>query len=293
MAYPLPDNWAFDQIATLDIGTGSGLIEIDKCVQRPYTDLAVAGVSSPVPEFAAWVDWLEDLHELAAGFGGSDPESLVLGYLRAGRYDNWQADQLFGAIDHAFVAHVDVSGFQRLRSYRDPTAGVEVDVSQFGAACLAARRQTGDRADFGGWGADLIAFYAGWRQAGSPAPARDYSATRIGKTDVVSAFGGSALVASVEAFNAAVALRAGSGLLEHVRTAVPAQRYSRFLADRFGGSSQAAATAAQTLLTAAGDAQLAAARSRMLTGAVVIDDEVKGLCQGFADRLLALAGAEQ
>ena len=293
MGYPLPDNWAFDQIATLDLGTGSGLIEIDKCVQRPFTDLAVSSVNSPVPDFAAWVDWLDDLNDLAVDFGGTDPDELILGYLRAGRYDNWQADQLFGTIDRTFVAQVDASGFRRLRSYRDLVAGVEVDVSQFGAAGLAALRQTGDRADFGGWGADLIAFYAGWRQAGSPAPARDYSTTRIGKSDVVSALGGGALVADVDAFNASVALRAGTGLLAHVRAADPAQRYSRFLADRFGGAPDAAAAAAQTLLTATGDAPLTAARSRMLAGAVVVDDEMRGLCQGFADTLQALAGAEQ
>ncbi|HEV7963787.1 MAG TPA: glycoside hydrolase domain-containing protein [Actinoplanes sp.] len=293
MAYPLPDNWSFDQIATLDIGSGSGLIQIDKCVQRPYTDVAVAAVNSAATSFSAYVDWVESLHSLAVDFGGGDADGLVLGYLRAGRYDNWQADQLFGTIDHAFVSHVDAGGVARLRTYRDPGAGVDVDISQFGAACLAALRQSGDRADFGGWGADWIAFYSGWRQAGAPAPAHDYSTARIGKSDSVSAFGAAALVADVDAFHAAAALRGGTGLVEHLRTAEQTARYSRFLIGRFGGDSGAAAAAALTMLTATGDAQLAAARSRMLTGAVVVDDEVRGLCQGFADGLTALAQAEQ
>jgi len=46
------------------------------------------------------------------------------------------------------------------------------------------------------------------------------------------------------------------------------------------------------MLTATTDAQLAAARSRMLAAAVVVDDQVRGLCQGFADSLRTLAAAE-
>jgi len=293
MGYPLPDNWAFDQISTLDIGSGSGLIEIDKCVQRPYTDVAVAAVNSAATPYPAFVDWLTTLHGLAVDFGGNDPDGLLLGYLRAGRYDNWQANQLFGPIDKAFVAHVDATGPARLRTYRDPIAGVDVDISQFGTACLAALRQSGPRADFGGWGGDWIALYAGWRQAGSPAPAHDYSTARVGSSDVVSAFGTAALVADVDALAAAAALQAGTGLLEHLTAPARTKRFSDFLAARFGGDPTAAATAAQTMLTTTADAQLAAARARMLTAAVVVDDEVRGLCQGFADRLTALAGAEQ
>jgi peptidoglycan hydrolase-like protein with peptidoglycan-binding domain len=30
LGYPLPTNWTFDQIAMLTVGSGSGLIEIDK-----------------------------------------------------------------------------------------------------------------------------------------------------------------------------------------------------------------------------------------------------------------------
>ena len=292
MGYPLPDNWAFDQFSTQNIGSGSGLIEIDKCVQRPYSDRGVAAVNSAPTPHPAYVDWLASLHALAVDFGGDNPDGLVLGYLRAGRYDNWQADQLFGAIDHAFVAHVNANGPARLITYRDPVAGVDVDISQFGAACLAGFRQTGQRADFAGWGGDLIALYSGWRQAGSPAPAHDYSTARVGSSAVVSAFGAAALIADVDAVAAAAALRAGTGLVEHVRATDRTRRFSDFLAGRFGGDPATAAAAALTMLTATTDAQLAAARSRMLGAAVVVDDEVRGLCQGFGDRLQTLAQAE-
>ena len=82
MAYPLPDNWAFDQISTLDIGAGAGLIEIDKCVWRPGTDPAVGAVNSPAGTLDAYLDWIDRLQELAVAYGDG---SLVLHYLRAGR----------------------------------------------------------------------------------------------------------------------------------------------------------------------------------------------------------------
>jgi peptidoglycan hydrolase-like protein with peptidoglycan-binding domain len=293
MAYPLPQNWAIDQISTFDLGTGTGVIEIDKCVLRPYTDVVVSAVSSAPTSFATYLDWITQLYDRAVSYGGGDPNGLVLGYLRAGRYDNWQAGQLFGAIDHAFVAQVDASGLTRLRTYRDPVADVDVDISQFGAAAFAALKQTGVRADFGGWGADFIALYAGWRQAGSPAPAQAYSSGRIGSSSVVSAFGPAALVADVDAYHAAVALRAGTSLVDHLTDTPRATRFSRFVAGRFGGLTANAVLAAQTILTVTTDSQLAAARSRMLTGTVVVDSEVQGLGQGFGDTLRSLVGAEE
>jgi peptidoglycan hydrolase-like protein with peptidoglycan-binding domain len=293
MAYPLPQNWALDQISTFNLGTGSGVLEIDKCVLRPYTDVAVSAVNSAPTSFATYLDWITQLHDRAVAYGGTAPDTLVLGYLRAGRYDNWQADQLFGAIDHGFVAQVDASGLARLRTYRDPVAGVDVDISQFGAAAFAALKQTGARADFGGWGADFIALYAGWRQAGSPTPAQTYASGRIGSSSVVSAFGLGALVADVDAYHASVALRAGTSLVAHLTGADRTTRFSRFVAGRFAGATVNAATAAQSLLTATTDSQLAAARSRMLTAAVVVDSQVQGLGQGLSDSLRTLVEAEE
>ena len=49
MGYPLPDNWAFDQLATVTIGSGQGQIEIDK---NDYSgrDSGVSRLKMPIPE---------------------------------------------------------------------------------------------------------------------------------------------------------------------------------------------------------------------------------------------------
>jgi peptidoglycan hydrolase-like protein with peptidoglycan-binding domain len=287
MAYPLPGNWAFDQISTQNIGIGAGLIEIDKCVWRQRTDPAVGAVGSPATTLEAYLDWVDDLRELAVAYGDG---RLVLDYLRAGRYDNWQAEALFGPIDRQFVAHVDAAGLGRVRTYRDPVA--DVDVSRFGDACLAALRTSSvGRADFGGWGSDLVALYSGWRLDGAGTNGHDYCAARLGRSDVVSGFGAAALVADVDAFHAAAALRAGGDLAGHLRSVSRETRLARFLTGRFGDDPDAATAAAVTVLTSVDDPELAAARGRMLAGPSPVAAEVGDFCQGFAAALVALSEA--
>lgn len=46
MGFPLPDNWAFNQVQTLWAGADDGRIEIDKNVHRPGTDPGVSSVTT-------------------------------------------------------------------------------------------------------------------------------------------------------------------------------------------------------------------------------------------------------
>ena len=299
MGYPLPDNWAFDQIATIDIGSGTGATEIDKCVHRPGTDLGEPAVNSPATPLPAYLDWLDQLQQLAVAYGSGAPAERVLEYLRAGRYDNWQSRQLSGGTDAAFLAYVAESGLPRLRTHLDPVTGVAVDVSRFGAAALAALRgdPAATRTDFAGWGGDWIAFYGGWRFTEPTTPGRDYCAARLATPGVTGAFDLAGLVADVEAYHAAVALRAGANLADHLRAADRTTRYGRFYRARFGADPTAAAATAQAMLTDTGDNALTSARALLLRGLaptpVVVDDQLRDFCRGFADRLTALTEAEQ
>lgn len=45
LGFPLPDNWAFNQITTATIGSGAGSIEIDRDAYRPGTDPGVSSVN--------------------------------------------------------------------------------------------------------------------------------------------------------------------------------------------------------------------------------------------------------
>ncbi|MEU4218231.1 glycoside hydrolase domain-containing protein [Actinoplanes sp. NPDC026623] len=301
VAYPLPANWAFDQISTVDVGAGGGGLEIDKCVLRPGTDAGESAFGSPASTLAGYLDWIDRLHDLALAYGSGDPAELVLEYLRAGRHDNWQSRQLGGGTDAGFLTQVDAAGLARVRAYHDPAAGVDVDVSRFGAAALAALRDppraVPGRGDFAGWGGDWIAFYGGWRFGEPATPARDYCAAHLARSDTPGALDLAGLVAGVDAHLAAEQVRGGAGLVDHLRAADRGTRFSGFYRGRFGTDPNAAATAAQSMLTATGDAALTAARDLLLRGLAVtpvaVDEQLRQLCRGFADRLAALAEAEQ
>ncbi|WP_436535932.1 glycoside hydrolase domain-containing protein [Actinoplanes sp. HUAS TT8] len=290
VTYPLPVNWAFDQISTIDVGT----LEIDKCVQRPGTDAGESAFGSTATEAADYLDWIDRLHELAVAYGNGDPGELVLQYLRAGRYDNWQTRKLAGATDAGFIGYVDATGLARVRTYRDPVARVDVDVARFGAAALAELRGRGDA---GGWGGDLIAFYGGWRFTAPATTARDYCAANLAIAERPSALDLGGLVAAVDGYLAAAALRAGGTLGAHLRGADRGVRFSLFHRARFGGDPTAAAAAAQNLLTDTGDDVVTAYRALLLRGLattpVPVDDHVRQFGRGFADRLVALTENEQ
>lgn len=49
LGYPLPKNWAFNQIQTTTLGTGAGAIEVDRDAHRQGTDDGVGRVGPPAP----------------------------------------------------------------------------------------------------------------------------------------------------------------------------------------------------------------------------------------------------
>lgn len=296
VTYPLPDNWVFDQISTIRVGSGTGGLEIDKCVHRLFTDVGESGFGSATTPLADYLDWIDRLRELAVAYGVGDPGERVLEYLRAGRYDNWRSRQLSGGTDTDFVAYVDASGLARVRVYRDPVAGVDVDVSRFGAAALAALRDP-VRGDYAGWGGDLIAFYGGWRFTEPGTAARDYCAAHLAAGTSPTALDLAGLVADVDAYLAAAALTAGGSLGAYLRAANRGLRFSLFYRGRFGGDPNAASTAVQAVLTDTADDGLTTYRNLVLRGLaatpVTVDDQLRQFGRGFADRLAALAETEQ
>jgi hypothetical protein len=147
-----------------------------------------------------------------------------------------------------------------------------------------------------GWGGDFIAFYAGWRFTSPATAGQSYCTGHLAVPGVAGPLDVPGLVADVDAYLAAMAVRSGVDLATHLRGADRPTRFSQFFAGRFNADLATAATLAERMLTVVGDDSLVAARGLLLMGMtpspVVVGDEVRALCQGFAARLSALAGAE-
>lgn len=312
MGFPLPENWAFNQIQTLFVGSGDGRIEIDKNIHRPGTDPAVSSVNDPSSPVDAFVAYVQRLYDLARGYGQGDPSRLVMEYLRHEDYVNFQWRQLIGDIDHGFVTHVKATGLQMIREYRDPFYGVDIKVSHFGASCnghYVDPRPGGtgtNRGDVAGWGGDLMTFYGEWRRdSDSYASGYTYCQERLAKVDGDGTFKLRDLIEDADAYNIAVAVRAGTNIADAVRANLKGgghlSRFRRYYDGRFGGSPGTAAAIAKDILLKSDDAIIVAGRLYLIqsTGGfytamptVLPGDVLDAFCRGFGDTLQARVGQE-
>ncbi|WP_245666023.1 glycoside hydrolase domain-containing protein [Actinoplanes subtropicus] len=195
LGYPLPENWAFDQIANTTLAAGStGAVEIDNDIASGR-DPGVTSVTRPrdVNDGCyTYLIWLEARAGQWRDQGHLDrpaPE-LVAQYLRSrvGHYLGSGQDLVFGPLDTDFVAFVDgYPGRPDAAPLRDPSNFRDVDLPHFGASYGAVlhNKISDDRTvptllDFGGWGGDLISALGDFLKSGQPAGnAYDYARSHI------------------------------------------------------------------------------------------------------------------
>jgi peptidoglycan hydrolase-like protein with peptidoglycan-binding domain len=312
MGFPLPENWAFNQIKTVWVGTGDGRIEIDRDVHRGGADPGVASVngsSSPVDAFVAYI---RRLYELAVSYGGSrSPSQLVLEFLRHENYNDLQWQTLIGEIDAGFVNRVRDAGVTMIRELRDPFYGIDLNVAHLGASCngvLVHGKPDGTstgRGDVADWGGDWMTFYGEWRRdADSYASGRTYCQERLAKIDGNGTFKLRDLIEDADAFNMGMRLRAGRNIVEEVVYTYQGggylSRMRRFFEGRFGTGIDAKAIARDMLMPGLDEVvNLGRAYLIQTTGGVptlmphlLPGDRLDEFCQGFVDMLLDRVGQE-
>jgi len=310
MGFPLPDNWAFNQIQGRTLGADAGLIAIDKNVWRSGSDPAVTSVNDPAATVDDFVAHVDQLHQLATGYGGGAADRLVLQYLRheTHRDDLWRT--LLGPIDAGFVAAVDAAGIAPVRQIQDPGTGLDLHVSRIAAAADGGYGQGGPpgraacHGDVAGWGGDWLTFYGEWRRdIGAYPSAAAYCQQKLAQTGTVGTFTRRDLVEDADGYGIACHLRAGGSITDAVRAHYLSGGYlSRFtglFTGRFGTAGNAAAVARSALLTS--DAAVAAARTWFVhttggTTATMPDAlaaaDLDELCQAFAGALQQASAQE-
>lgn len=190
LGFPLPSNWAFNQIQTLTVGSGSGAVEIDKNVVSGR-DRGIASVNSdPNGTFFSWLDFIQGQARAwkASGKGGNRTENeLVLEYLRFPTYGKGgklvggfeDASTIFNAIrwdvvagvtDTDFYNSVEASGVVRINSFTDPSHwNAPMDVQHLAAVMNATvvhpMESDGNIniGDGGGWVGDFITQIGSWK----------------------------------------------------------------------------------------------------------------------------------
>jgi peptidoglycan hydrolase-like protein with peptidoglycan-binding domain len=311
MGFPLPENWAFNQIQGVTLGTGDALIAIDKDVWRSGSDPAVTSVNDPAATVDDLVAHVDRLHQLAVGHGGSQtPDRLVLQYLRHETHRDDQWGRLLGPIDAGFVAAVDAAGIPPVRRIQDPGGGADLHVSRIAAAAEGdyghgrAPHGAACRGDVAGWGGDWLTFYGEWQRAIDAYPsAATYCSEKLAQPGTVGTFTRRDLAEDADGHAIAGALRYGATVTDAIRAHYLSggwrSRFTQLLSGRFGTTGTAAAVARNVLLT--GDEAIAAARTWLVhtTGgpAATMPDglaaaDLDELCHAFATVLRDAAAQE-
>ncbi|WP_080832312.1 glycoside hydrolase domain-containing protein [Cohnella massiliensis] len=147
LGYPLPFNWAIDQIATITIGSDAGQIEIDKNIYSGR-DLCADSVEDeselpfdPELENQIFFGYIDEIYQLAINRTNGnvyDANQKVMQYIRKQQgYDEFIWTLAAGSIDNDFCDLVDATLGNTVEKLYDPRSGVEIDCEHMLASCNA------------------------------------------------------------------------------------------------------------------------------------------------------------
>jgi peptidoglycan hydrolase-like protein with peptidoglycan-binding domain len=259
MGFPLPENWSFNQIQTLTIGSGVSEIEIDKNVHRPNSDPGTSSVNDPSSPADAFVAYIHQLYDLAKSHGRRDPSQLVMEFLRHEEYATFKWEQLIGDVDWDFINKVKAAGIPIMREFREPFFGIDLKVSHWGASCngvFLKGKPSGiatNRGDVAGWGGDWMTFYGEWRRdSDSYSSGYTYCTEKLAKVDGNGTFKLRDLIEDADAYNIAMRIRDGANIADEVQAYYKGgghlSRFKRFVEGRFGNTDNAVAIAKDMLM---------------------------------------------
>lgn len=258
LGFPLPTNWAFDQISGRTLASGAaGQIDIDNDIKSgrdPGVSSLTVGIDHNA-NFISWVQWIEDrAREWASTHSGNSFQQLTAQYLRtypdAGRYDDANFDEVSGAIDHGFRDYCLAAGGPEPDILRCPKTSIFLDHQHFGASlgsvfeyAVNSDKTKINLGDFGGWAGDLITAAADFYKSGlDDSEAYDFGFLRIGSEYWPDfSFPGPDMLADVDAMVVGLAIRADptrsiSELLasHYANAAMAGDKYLEFINARFG-----------------------------------------------------------
>jgi hypothetical protein len=259
LGYPLPNNWAFDQIRDFTLASGTaGAVEIDNDIASGM-DPGINSVTRPADPndaFYTYLAWLEargfQWFQQATALNTPTVPVLVAQYLRD-RSDQGFIDFVNNYPDEPYGAPL-----------RDPALLWDTDVAHFGASYgavvtwgLVSDLTSANLADFGGWGGDLVSILGQFYESGLPDDqAYDFAAGLIGGKGDDTHFSLGNVLADIDAWvlgspslqdpNQSLS----SGIQARYASPTTArQRFQAFYQLRFGGSADTLIVAAMNAMT--------------------------------------------
>ncbi|MBB2922252.1 glycoside hydrolase domain-containing protein [Cellulomonas cellasea] len=285
LGFPLPPQWAYDQVQTLTVGAGAGVVTIDKVIRSPRAEPVDADGLVETPrgtDDAGFHQTFWSLTQLrfeaevalraASDEARTHTDDLVLHHAQTGRYATtaWAAYTPLAETLLPDPAASEIAAARARFLATPPPAANPADYDGDLAHLAASARAwsivgfaddpaTVSRGDLGSWALDLVALwaeYAAAREAGSEprGGANAWLADRIGTG--TGALTRADLVADVDAYLVARAREAdpARGVADVLREILvrsvedPAWRFAAFVDARFGGRHVTARSAVAALV---------------------------------------------
>ncbi|WP_216212399.1 glycoside hydrolase domain-containing protein [Amycolatopsis aidingensis] len=313
LGFPLPENWAFNQIKEFSFSAGGDSFPLDNDVHKPGTDAGQRSVNKEVEPSGDFVEYVQMLYELALAYGKGDPNQLVMEYIREDRYNDLQWRGLIGGIDEDFFAYANEHGAYLKREFKDSFSGHELGTEHLMATCNGhyvepppSNSKSVNRGDVAGWGGDLMTLYGEWRRDSDSYPSGyTYCMDKMAKIGVKSSFGFPDLIEDADGYLISQKIRAGTNIVDAVRQHYidngNLTRFQDYFDQRFSGTVSNTMFMARNMLTMQDDPIILAGRTYLIekTGGVpttlpsaLLPETLDEFLKGFADTLLFRVGQE-
>lgn len=319
LGYPLPSNWAINQIKEFQVTNGADVFDLDRDVWRVGAEPGVSSVNNtggPADGYIAYVQRLLN-HANAyksANNVGTNASRLVMEYIRHEKYRGLQWWWLADSYDEDFVSYCNARGEYVQNSFTDPITGYELDATHLMATANGflensdpADKKESTGGDIAGWGGDIMTFWANWRNAVDEyASPLTFTQAKLAIPGVVSSFGYTDMIEDVDGYLLAKHVAAGGDIVSwmngHYNGGGGLTRFRSHFDRRWGNATDARACC-WDVLAGPSDVTVNAARIALITGAgaalpadyVLLPGNTEKLalfCQGFTDRQLSLIGLE-
>lgn len=267
LGYTLPTDWAFDQIATKTIGSGTGAIEIDNNIAsgkntgassvNPNSGVDDSFVTTENQKFFNQVDILYNTAvKLATVYADVNNKSdevthianqLVAQYLRKDSYDGAMWIGTAGPIDEAFVDNANTAlNNEPINLLVDPKTKTEIDTEHLMATfntIIYSPLQV--FIDYAGWAGDLVTLTKDMQNhSDNYSTLYDAAKDLIGNrnTDSITSFSEADLIGDVDAMNLASNSGTGStakpinNVVRSYYTSGYTTRFTQFLKNGFSNS---------------------------------------------------------
>ncbi|GIN91599.1 hypothetical protein J22TS1_26500 [Siminovitchia terrae] len=309
LGFPLPSNWAFDQISTITIGSGSGSINIDNNImsERDPGQTSVGGnlIDLNVEAF----NELKRIFDLAMEYTGDAIQQanyLVTNYYRKERYAGGIWTYTTGGIVKEFKDFVNTNykDVKEFKNFIDPKSRHFVDTEHL-MATLSSILYTPDIPFVGvhvkglaGWAGDL---FTSMIEVYEIRENESYDATYaaglkvIGARDIDSHFSYDDYLSDIDALNIGkqldgdITLSIYDAFVDHFRGNGVMTRIADFFETKFKSSKANAEDDAVVYLNSVANVDIAFARAMLRSPELPVphytDEEGRALAKAWADKL--------